>query len=813
MVSTSEFTRVSRNYPCPICGKEDWCLVAEDGSAAICPRTPDGAVKEIAGSGYLHRLSEPGRNEAGISPGNGATPQRSPVTSGSNGGRTGAPHGDAGGNGATPPGCTLEQYATHKCLPLEFLSGLGLKDQTKDGVTAVRIPYLGQDGLEGAVRYRIGLEGKDRFRWKKGSKLSLYGLWRLEDARKAGYVVIVEGESDCHTLWHHGIPAMGLPGAGNWNEDRDASVFDGIGKVYVHIEPDKGGQQVQHWLAQSKIRDRAHLLKLEAFKDPSELHKYNADAFKARFEEARKSSEAWSSAEDRDKRERRAAAWEKCKDLAMQPRILDRFEEQLRKLGVVGEAKIAKLLYLAVTSRVLDKPVSVAVKGPSSGGKSFLTENVLRCFPKDAYYSLSAMSERALAYSEEPLEHRMFVVYEAAGLNSEMAEYLVRSLLSEGHVRYETVQKTDAGHKARVIERKGPTGLVITTTALAVHPENENRLLSVTVEDTPEQTQAIMIAIASEQKEAPDLTDWLAFQDWIWYGDHRVTVPYGKCLGKKIAPKAVRLRRDFGQLLHLVKTHALLHQENRERDAEGRVVATFDDYEAVSSLVGDILAEGLEQSVKPAIRETVKAVEVLEREHEDGVSLAVLAKNLGLDKSAASRRANQARKAGFLVNKEVHRGKQARYILGDPLPEDGQLLPTRQALEAAYCAGAGGSAASAPVQPHTAPGDGAERCTVAPNQEEIPPEFLTPASASERQAWDDETSALIEWFNNAQPPVESFRLGNGRTITDTSTYFDSLRRDIAAGPNGVRARTGALQADLEALRAFLIRKEVAWINR
>ena len=69
--------------------------------------------------------------------------------------------------------------------------------------------------------------------WRKGSKTCLYGLWRLEelhgcavvgggDTPLAPQVVLVEGESDSHTLWHHGIPALGLPGAGNWRESRDA---------------------------------------------------------------------------------------------------------------------------------------------------------------------------------------------------------------------------------------------------------------------------------------------------------------------------------------------------------------------------------------------------------------------------------------------------------------------------------------------------------------------------------------------------------------------------------------------------------------
>ena len=31
--------RVTKANPCPICGKTSWCLVAEDGAFAVCPRT------------------------------------------------------------------------------------------------------------------------------------------------------------------------------------------------------------------------------------------------------------------------------------------------------------------------------------------------------------------------------------------------------------------------------------------------------------------------------------------------------------------------------------------------------------------------------------------------------------------------------------------------------------------------------------------------------------------------------------------------------------------------------------------------------
>ena len=55
-MSAEKMIRVSRRQPCPICGKPDWCLMAEDGSAAICARIEEGSVKKCGDAGYLHIL-------------------------------------------------------------------------------------------------------------------------------------------------------------------------------------------------------------------------------------------------------------------------------------------------------------------------------------------------------------------------------------------------------------------------------------------------------------------------------------------------------------------------------------------------------------------------------------------------------------------------------------------------------------------------------------------------------------------------------------------------------------------------------------
>jgi hypothetical protein len=370
-------------------------------------------------------------------------------------------------------------------------------------------------------------------------------------------------------------------------------------------------------------------------------------------------------------------AWMRCEKLARSVDILEQFYETLRESGVAGERKTAMLLYLALTSRRLDRPVSVAVKGPSSGGKSYLVERVVAYFPESACYALTAMSEKTLAYSEEPIKHRFLILYEAAGMNGDFQTYLIRSLLSEGKLRYETIEKTSEGLKPRLIEREGPTGLIVTTTQEKLHPENETRMISLGVTDTQEQTRDVLAALAEEEISSPDLESWVALQEWVGLSARRVTIPYAKTLAGLIPPVAVRLRRDFSAVLNLIRAHALLHQINRERDDQGRLIASIEDYRVVRELVADLVAEGVDATISQTVRETVGVIRRLVDEgDDDAVSLGPIAEELKLDKSAASRRVSTAIRKGFVKNLEDRRGKPGRYVPGDEMPDDVVVLPT-----------------------------------------------------------------------------------------------------------------------------------------
>ncbi len=394
--------------------------------------------------------------------------------------------------------------------------------------------------------------------------------------------------------------------------------------------------------------------------------------------------------EPEDLEQRRAEALDDCQGLQASDRIMNEFLEDAEHCGIVGEPDTAATVYLAIHTRLFPspkKPVNVCIKGPSAAGKSNVASKVLKFHPDDAYLDMAGMSSKYLAYCEENFSHRFLFVWEAAGLGED-AEAMLRVLLSEGSVIWRTV----IDQQGVTLRKPGPTGLLLTTTEIVVHPENETRILSLDVDDTPEQTRRVFRAIAKQ--EAPDtnsLIRWHGLARWLALGNRNVYVPFADQLAERIPTLAVRMRRDFSSLLGLVSAHALLHRASREEDEQGRILATLDDYAVVRELLVKPLAAQVEATVKQSIRDTVTAVaRLLENKSDRAPSLdkkdspiwvapIEVARELQLDKATAGRRIRAAVEEGFLadISRTPNRPK---IVLAAPMRADRELLPTAEDL-------------------------------------------------------------------------------------------------------------------------------------
>jgi putative DNA primase/helicase len=184
----------------------------------------------------------------------------------------------------------LVDLAREKQLPWKYLFHLGVTEKRPG---CLQIPYHLPDGtLAPRHRLRTALVAKEGSHWSKGQggqdEVVPYGLERLEEARKAGYVIIVEGESDCWTLWYHHFPALGLPGAEMVSTLKE-DYLAGIEKLYIVREPDAAGSRfVTHLkllLKKWKWPGKACVVSLDGAKDPNELHKRDWKGFKVAFQQ------------------------------------------------------------------------------------------------------------------------------------------------------------------------------------------------------------------------------------------------------------------------------------------------------------------------------------------------------------------------------------------------------------------------------------------------------------------------------------------------------------------------------------------------
>jgi hypothetical protein len=183
-----------------------------------------------------------------------------------------------------------------------------------------------------------------------------------------------------------------------------------------------------------------------------------------------------------------------------------------------------------------------------------------------------------------------------------------------------------------------------------------------------------------------------------------VAIPYAPALAELVPPIAVRLRRDFGAVLNLIQTHAILHQVSHERNEEGHIVATLDDYARVRDLVDDLISEGIEATVPQSVREVVEAAVQLHEEEDEPVTTAALARELELDRTAASRRVRSAKDRGYLQDLEDNPRKPSRIVPGDPLPEELAILPAPETLAEACTRAVQTEGINTPLPPQTEEG-------------------------------------------------------------------------------------------------------------
>lgn len=183
----SDWVRVTRQRPCPVCEKPDYCGVSADGSAVICMRVESD--KPTRNGGWLHRLGGDDRRRPRV---RRATSSVKPM-------RDFEKAAEDHERAVNPE--ALERWA----------------DELGVSVDSLRRLHVGWDGEAWTFPMRnvsgriVGI----RRRFPNGKKLSVTGgregLFIPSDVPEKSPIVICEGPTDCAAMLTLGIHAIGRP--------------------------------------------------------------------------------------------------------------------------------------------------------------------------------------------------------------------------------------------------------------------------------------------------------------------------------------------------------------------------------------------------------------------------------------------------------------------------------------------------------------------------------------------------------------------------------------------------------------------------
>jgi hypothetical protein len=356
--------------------------------------------------------------------------------------------------------------------------------------------------------------------------------------------------------------------------------------------------------------------------------------------------------------------------LLKDPQLLDRILADFTRCGVVGEEGNKLIAYLAATSRKLDAPLAVMVQSSSAAGKSSLMEAVLSFMPAEDKVQYSAMTGQSLFYmGSMNLKHKILALAEEAG--AARASYALKLLQSEGVLSIASTGKDPETGKLVTHEYRveGPVMIFSTTTAIDHDEELLNRCLTLGVDESREQTRAILTlqrqkrtldGLFAKQTKSRLLTQHQNAQRLL--RPLAVRNPYADQL--TFPDERTRLRRDHEKYLTLIDTIALLHQHQRvlrTAQQEGQSIdyieVTLADIETANRLAHEALGRSLDE-LSPQTRRLLELVTGMVEKHCAAQAIT------RADYRFSRRDVREAtRWSDFQVKQHMHKLEELEYVL------------------------------------------------------------------------------------------------------------------------------------------------------
>jgi energy-coupling factor transporter ATP-binding protein EcfA2 len=344
----------------------------------------------------------------------------------------------------------------------------------------------------------------------------------------------------------------------------------------------------------------------------------------------------------------------------------------LGQSGITGEENNRLFLFLIACSYKMPDTLHALIQGSSGSGKTRLLKIICDVMPAEDVIKFTRVTDNSFYnYREDYLANKLLGFEDIDGLKEE-AMYAVRELISNEILVSSTTTKTEEGHLVAV-ERtvRGPVASISCTTKGNVYEDNMSRVFLISVDESVEQTRRI---ISYQQQTACGQIEHVKEKEQRRFlqncvrllKPYEVINPYAHQI--KLPEQAHKIRRLNDLYLSFVKQITLLHQYQRQKDNQGRLLSSIEDLQAANKIMFESIVlkvDELDGSLRQFF-ERLKSHVTGQGNKEQWFILRDIRQSLNLSKTQLHRYVNELLELEYLQQKGyANRGYQYQITYWD----------------------------------------------------------------------------------------------------------------------------------------------------
>ncbi len=339
-----------------------------------------------------------------------------------------------------------------------------------------------------------------------------------------------------------------------------------------------------------------------------------------------------------------------------QPDLMQKTQEAIGNIGLVGEEKNGLLLFFILLTRLFKDPLHALVQGKSGSGKTHLLKRTTSLIPKAHIETVTALSENTLYHSgKDYWKHKILLIEDLDGAYSALLP--LREFMSNQSIRkLSTASDPKSGeHTQKWLYAEGPVCVAGATTKDKIYEDNANRSFLIHVNESPEHIDKVldyqrktMSGLLDKSHEEKLQILFKAAQ--IQLMPVEVKIPFGEHL--RIPEYVFKKLRTNTHYLTLIKAIAFWHQQQREmkQTADGRhfIEATLEDVAWANELSKEVLLRKSDElsGVLRDFFERIKAY--LKSNGQDSVYAKSLREKLRMNPMQVNRYLHELEQRGYI---------------------------------------------------------------------------------------------------------------------------------------------------------------------